>query len=213
MDRAHLKIVFALLLASEAGRAESAEPLERGSRVVDPGAGKGPGDGVYGRFNGDVSVRGGAGVEIDSGSNSGRLLLTSDLMVYQLLGLGLNYRESLSNDDPYARILSAGLNLSPLFLFRFNQSSEWGYAYPDLIFDSLGLFLGPHFSQSRGGTFSDTIGLEAAGILGVPLLGQANGPWLRGRAGVLTRRSDVSGTFFIYLAWEGFLETGLLNVD
>ncbi len=216
MARGHLKnellllVLLFLTLVTE-GRANTESPPPRASRVIDPGEGKGPGDGVYGRFNGDMSLRVGVGTELDTTTRSARLLVSTDLMVYQFAGLGLSYRESLSSTDAYLRILSAGINVSPLFLLRFNQSKEWGYAYPDLLLDSLGVFLGAHFSQPRGGAFSEVVGFEGALLFGVPLLGKANGPWLRTRANLLTRPAEVNGTFFLYLAWEGFLEAGLLS--
>lgn len=189
----------------------------RGStqRVADPLTGKGAGDGLYGRFKGDVSFRGSLGLEWDAQVEVGRPLLAAELLAYQTVGLYGSYRRGIGA-DPVSHVLSLGATLSPLFLLRWSKAKETGHAYSDLIIDSLGVAVGAHLSTPRSGHFAEDTGLEL-GLLGaVPLLPRADGPWIRLRANLLTGRSSSLNeakpgvTMWATLTWESFFFAGIL---
>lgn len=187
------------------------------SRVNDPISNNSSGDGVYGRFSGDLSLRAGLGVEADLGTDTLRPALFGQLSFYQSIGLYTSFRESVEGSDPVARVLSFGGVISPLFLLRWSRDLQSGHAFADLTLDSLGIAAGAQLSQPQGGSLLDAPGLELGLVFGVPLMARANGLWLRGRAQVLTGRTAVTGqdpaaaSFFAYLAWEGFFFAGLIE--
>jgi hypothetical protein len=183
------------------------------ARVDDPAEETKSGDGVYGRFNGDMSLQIGAGVEAEFSELAFRPALHGDFMLYQTAGLYGSYRKSVSDEDPAEQVASVGLQLAPLFLIRWPRAWESGPALLDLTVDSLSLYAGAHFTHPRGGDFAESIGLETGLSLGVPLLGRANGLWLRSRGGVFTAEDEWSGSAWLYLSWQGFVHTGLLEVD
>src|SRR5690606_27948476 len=117
------------------GRPRPAEPPPRGDRA---GAfDQATVDGVYGRFDGDLSLAVGLGGELGFDPASPRLLGTLALRYYSLVGLYAGYRESLRDVDPQARGLSVGLLLEPLFLLRWTRAATTGSPFWDLTIDSL----------------------------------------------------------------------------
>src|ERR1019366_6992085 len=66
------------------------------------------------------------------------------------------------------RVLAAGLELRPLFLFRWLTGRETQRARVDLVVDSLGLELGAVFTQPAGTSFASQAGMQAALGLEVP---------------------------------------------
>lgn len=213
-----LGTLLPLFLADLAHAEESAFGSSNGTvpRVTDPLNGRHNGDGIYGRMNGDVSLRGAVGIEADLGTKTVRPAAVGHFLVYQTAGLYASYRESVEADDPIERIFSFGAIVSPLFLWRWSNDKEWGLATADLALDSLGLVAGAHFSQPDTRSFGSAPGLELGLIFGVPLMQQANGLWLRGRAQMMTGRSSyaddpLAASFLLTLGWEGFVYTGLLK--
>jgi hypothetical protein len=167
---------------------------------------------VYGRFNGNVSLQGGAGVEGDFQTPTFRPLLIGNFSLYQTLGVYASYREPLTRSDPWARVVSTGLVLSPLFLIRWPRSFETGAATWDLTLDSLALVGGVAFTQPDGAGFFAAPEAEFGMEMGLPLMGRANGLFLRTRV-QLTTGEELAPSAWLWLSWQGFVSVGLLKVD
>jgi hypothetical protein len=195
-------------------RAESAFGETRGTvnRISDPDENAPKGDGVYGRFNGDVSFQIGAGAEIPFDTGSARPLLTGDVTLYQTVGLYGSYRHGLGSRDPWARAVSAGVTVSPLFLIRFPRSWETGAAFFDLTLDSLALTAGAALAEPIDGTLLDQVVGEFGLQAGAPLLGKANGLWLRARGSYISG-PDAGAAAWLWLSWQGFVHAGIFRVD
>lgn len=207
-------VAVACLCAPANARAETAFGPTRGTveRIESPEPGGPDGNGVYGRFNGDLSLQIGGGVEGDFARPSLRPLLTGDVMVYQTVGVFGSFRQSTSSSDPWERVLSAGLVVSPLFLVRWPRAWETGASTWDLTVDSLALFGGLSLPQPQDGGLFDSPRAELGLQLGVPLLGRANGLFLRSRAQATSGPEWVPAAW-LWLSWQGFIHTGLLKVD
>lgn len=187
------------------------------ARVEDPANTKGGGDGVYGRFDGDFSLRVGLGGEWDAQAAALRPLARLDWVGYQTLGLYLLYRQSVMKSDEALNIASVGISLSPLFLFRWSKALESGHAYGDLLLDSLTLSVGAALGTPRRGSFAEASGLELGLELGLPILPRADGPWLRVRGNLASGRDNLGfeqswgGGVMLWLDWQFFFHLGLLG--
>lgn len=195
-------------------RAESAFGPTKGTvrRIDSPEPNAPPGDGVYGRFNGDVSLQFGAGVEAALQEPTFRPLVLGNVSLYQTLGVYGSYRESISDSDPWQRVISAGLAVSPLFLIRWPRSLETGAATWDLTLDSLALVCGVTFPQVDDSGIFATPRAEFGVEFGVPLLKRANGLFLRSR-GQLTSGEQLAPSVWLWLSFQGFVNAGILQVD
>lgn len=178
----------------------------------DPLASSGPGDGVYGRFNGDFSLSLGVGGQIDFSAEQILPQVQLALRVYQAVGIYTTFAQGLEG-DPLTRTASAGILLEPLFLLRWSEDKQSGYAFWDLTLDSLSLSVGAHWDQPRGANFGDASGVEAGVGFGVPLLARANGPWLRARGLVLSRPDAPAGAAWLTVEWQWFFFGGALEDD
>ncbi len=190
----------------------SGSPRERGvPDVPDTLAQRGPGDGVYGRFEGDLSLSLGAGASWDHMSGEARpgLLLAS--RIYQTLGLYASFWQSVGQSPQIVRLTEVGLLIEPLFLLRWSADREWGHAFWDLAFDSLSLSLGAAITEPSRGNWGDESGFSAGLGWGLPLFGQADGPWRRFRGGVQTGSFEPRATALIYLEWQWFFQVKILG--
>lgn len=169
-------------------------------------------DGVYGRFDGDVSLSVGAGAELALDPGPPRWLGSLALRYYSLVGVYITYRESFDEADPIRRGLSAGLLVEPLFLLRWTRAEGGASAFWDLVIDSLGVSAGAALLQPRGEDFFDPRGrgVELGLGLGVPLFAWAEGAWLRSR-GLVRWRDDGSADTVLWLTleWQTFFESPL----
>jgi hypothetical protein len=158
--------LFTLLLSVPCGASEPASTTRNG---------------VYGRFDGDVELAIGAGVELDGKT---RFAVRASTHYYATAGVYAGYAESLGALDPLAtqRLLALGVDLKPLFLPRFAQDLEQGPAQLDLALDSLSLGLGALFEQPESRGFGARRGFELSLGAGIPLLSSLAGPWLEARA-------------------------------
>ena len=171
------------------------------------------GDGVYGRFSGDLDVGFGVGAEIDGDSTraAGRL----SLHYFSMAGVTLGYAEDVGGEHPrLTRALSLGVDLRPAFIPRWSQGLEDGPGFVDLAIDSISLGLGAYWAAPPVGALGDERGFELSGGLGVPLFGRANGLWLEGRA--IARWTEPSPRHdgprtatLLLLTWHGFVSTPL----
>jgi hypothetical protein len=204
----------ALLLLALPAAAE--DPFGRPGARLEPPAGPATtptgADGVYGRFDGDLALSLGGGAEFGFDALEARLLGAAALRYYSLVGLYATYREGLSEDDTLVRGLSAGLLLEPMFLLRWSEGRTLGSAFWDLTVDSVSLSFGAHLGQPRGLGFAEERGLELGLGGGVPLLGWAEGAWLRAR-GLIRFREDGGSEPVLWLTaeWQTFFESGLVG--
>lgn len=173
-----------LVARASAGQSASWEPGERTTATVagevgEPSTG-GEGDGVYGRFDGDLDLGLGAGVEV--GEDAGRGAARLSLAYFSTLALALSYADSLGDDGaPIERIASAELEVRPTFIARWSKNMQQGPAWIDLMLDSFALGVGAFAAEAPGRSFGALRGLELSGGFGVPLTGTAAGPWIEGR--------------------------------
>lgn len=195
--------------------AAAEDPFGRpGPRLTPPAAPTSPPngvDGVYGRFDGDLSLSLGAGAELGLDPLEPRLLGTAALRYYSLVGLYATYREGFA-DDSLARGLSAGLLLEPMFLLRWSEGRTLHSAFWDLTLDSVSLSVGAHLGQPRGLDFAEQRGLELGLGGGIPLLAWAEGAWLRARG--LVRWNEAGGSepiVWVTVEWQTFFESGLVR--
>jgi hypothetical protein len=132
----------------------------------------------YGRVAGDVTVVVGAGAVFDA--RGGRAEGEVRLRYLDSAGLFAAYEDApvIGSSAPTARVLATGLELRPLFLFRWLRGQETHRAWMDLTLDSFGLELGATFQQPSGGTFGSQRGVAAGLGLEVPILPDATGPWI-----------------------------------
>lgn len=169
-------------------------------------------DGVYGRFDGDLSLSVGGGAELALDPAHPRWLGSLALRYYSLVGVYTTYRESFDEDDPIRRGLSAGLLVEPLFLLRWTRAEGGASAFWDLVIDSLGVSAGAALLQPRGEDFFDPRGrgVELGLGLGVPLFAWAEGAWLRTR-GLVRWRDDGSADTVLWLTleWQSFFQSPL----
>jgi hypothetical protein len=161
--------------AAEAPVAPAVSPSPRG-HVPLPGS-----DGVYGRFDGSLTLAAGAGAELEAGEPRGSLRLS--LHYLWTAGAYARYSDAFGSADRRpARVGSFGIDLRPLFLPRFALDNEQGPALYDLALDSLSLTAGAYFAQPQAADFGDERGFETGIGLGVPLFAAARGLWLDARA-------------------------------
>jgi hypothetical protein len=137
------------------------------------------GDGVYGRFDGDLELALGAGLELEDDAQRGAARLS--LHYFSMMGLGAGYAERVGGKD-IERVAVVGIDLRPAFIPRWSRGMQEGPGVLDLMIDSISLGVGAFWATPDGGDFGDRRGFELSGGLGVPLFGRAPGPWLEARA-------------------------------
>jgi hypothetical protein len=150
------------------------------------------GDGVYGRFDGDVELRVHAGAAFAAGGPALAAQVTA--LYLSTAGVYAHYTDALGSSGPeVARSIAAGVHLAPLFLARYATFAERGPAHLDLLLDSLALELGTFWDMPRGGSFATTPGIELGLSIAVPFLGSATGPYLGVRGALRWRDADLGG--------------------
>lgn len=161
-------------------------------------------DGVYGRLDGDLDLRVGAGATITP-SGTGVSAFVSTLYLSSA-GLYAHYTDALGVEgSPVDRSIAAGLVIEPLFLGRFATNLERGPARVDLLLDSFALGLGAFWEQPRGSAFMAEPGMEFSVGLGVPLFTRATGPVIGVRGALRLRPRVLSGADPFELAPQGAL--------
>jgi hypothetical protein len=150
-------------------------------------------DTSYGRVQGDLAVVVGAGATVADRGPRGEAELR--LRYLETAGLFASYEDGVmlgSKAEPQ-RVLAAGLELRPLFLFRWLKGHETSRAMLDLLVDSIGLELGAAFQQPYGTSFESRPALQLGLMLEVPLFAKASGPWLAFHGGVRWSDNAISG--------------------
>ena len=159
-----------------AGLAAALAMQARGARAdaaVDPS---------YGRVEGDLTLVVGAGAVV---AGSGPRAEGELRMRYlETAGLFATYEDGVGSSAEPRRVLATGLELRPLFLYRWLRGRETQRAWVDLAIDSFGMELGAAWMQPAGTAFASQAAVQAGLGLELPLVGEANGPWVGLHAGV-----------------------------
>lgn len=194
-----LGLAAATWLLGGVAHAEADSEPEPESRLHAPLPGS---DGVYGRFDGSLTLAASLGAELESSDPRGALKLTAHYL--WTAGVYARYSDAFggSGERP-ARVASLGIDVRPLFLPRFALDLEHGPAILDLTLDSLSLNAGAYFAEPLGKSFGDERGFEAGLGFGVPLCGEARGAWLEARAERrFADRGDNAWLFTVALAYH-----------
>ena len=165
--------------AAEPTRWEPGEPTTSTVKGEVAESNRSHGDGVYGRFEGDLDLGVGLGVATWSKQALGAARLS--LHYHSTLGIYAGYADALGRRGETERFADLGVDLRPLFLLRWPVDAEQGPAALDLIIDSLSVGAGAFFAQPAGSDFGSARGPALSLGLGAPLIGKATGPWLEAR--------------------------------
>jgi hypothetical protein len=198
-------LAAALVLAAATARADGA---------VDPS---------YGRVQGDLTLVLGLGATIAEGGTRAE----GELRIRYLESVGLfgAYEDGppVSSSAEPARVLVGGLEVRPLFIYRWLQGYETSRAWLDLAIDSLGLELGAVAMQPAGMPFASQSGVQAGVGLELPILGEATGLWLGVHggirwgdlaiaAGTVSSTDDRSAFVSLTLAWHQVVVAHVVDV-
>ena len=149
------------------------------------------GDGLYGRFDGDVELRVQAGAAFAAGGPS--LAAGVAALYLSTAGVYVHYTDALGSDAPrVSRSVATGFHLAPLFFARYATNRELGPAFVDLLVDSLGFELGACWSAPLHAPWDLHPGLEAALDVSVPLLPRSSGPFVGLRGALRWRPVDFT---------------------
>ncbi len=148
-------------------------PTRAHADLIGVSPGTASGDGVYGRFDGDVDLGVGIGVRAAAPGLGPNLRLTSHFM--STVGLSVDVTWPVAGDHEWS--LGTAIDLKPLFLPRWALNLEQGPAFWDLLLDSLSVSGGPVFQPLDAGRVG--FGLEVG--VGFPLSSHAHGFWLNVR--------------------------------
>ena len=187
------------------------------SQTVDPV------DPTYGRIDGDMSVVVGLGATVAPRGPRA----SSDLRLRYLdtAGVYATFEDAtlLGSGSEPRRVVAFGIELRPLFLARWLNGKELGSPRVDLAIDSIGLEIGPYFSQPEGAAFASKPGLQVGFGLELPILPRASGLWFGIHGGVRWSDSALSGaalegpsdraTFLsLTVAWHQFFGAHAVDV-
>lgn len=147
-------------------------------------------DGVYGRFDGELSLVPSLGMQHAAAGWFTQVGVAG----FYLSTVGVIFRTSEGRWSPVSpradfNVSSLALALRPLFLLRWTQDWEKGPSFLDLTIDSLTLSVGSYWAQQHSLELQ-RYGLETELSFGFPLLGKAHGPWLT--ASVVNRVPKVT---------------------
>jgi hypothetical protein len=195
-----LSVLMLTLLASRTVRAEDVS-----ARVPRSSEG-GSGDGVYGRFDGDLDLGLALGAELGSAGNAAPSLRAT-AHYFSVAGVYVNGRIK-AGDESAPSLFGLGVDLRPLFLPRWVKGLQTGTAFFDLTLDSLSLSLGAFWAKPGAHEIEAHRGFDAQLGLGFPLLATAAGPWLEARGALRypdgARREEA---VLLLLSWHGFVTT------
>jgi len=177
----------------------------------------------YGRVEGDVTVVVGAGASFASGGPRAAADLRARYL--ETAGLFATYEDGVlagSSADP-RRMIAFGLELRPLFFYRWLGGHETHRVRWDLSLDSFGLEFGMTWPASpHGDGFAAHPGIETGVGLELPILPDATGLWLAVHGGVRwsddalasgpVHPSDREAYLAVTLAWHQVVSTHLVDI-
>ncbi|HET9930306.1 MAG TPA: hypothetical protein VFQ35_06455 [Polyangiaceae bacterium] len=198
--------LLALLLTSSVAHAEveaESDGWDPGERVASRVKGEPrfsdrmrSGDGVYDRFDGDLFLSLGAGVEWSHGV---RPAIEARALYYYSVGLVIGYSDAFDRDAFVRRTGWAGLDLRPLFLPRWALDKEFQLSFWDLTLDSVSLGAAAFLAEPRRGDTKFSVEFSAG--FGLPLFARARGLWLEGRGFWRPSYEDASTGLLVSLAY------------
>ncbi len=182
-----------------------------------------PTEPTYGRVSGDVCLVAGVGATIASRGPRAAGELRARYL--DAAGVFATYEDSLSasgGSEP-RRVLAGGLELRPLFLYRWLRGLESRRGHLDLTLDSIGLELGAFLAAPPGTPTTFRPGFQLGLGVEVPILAQATGVWLafhggvrwadQGRAPALASGPEGRAAYLtISLAWHQLIGTHMVDV-
>jgi hypothetical protein len=180
-------------------------------------------DPSYGRVDGDVDVVFAVGGVLAPRGWRGEAELR--LRYLETVGLFATYEDAavLGSASVPQRSLAAGLELRPLFLFRWLKGHETQMPWFDLAVDSIGLELGAIFEQPTGAPFASQRGLEVGLGVELPIVENATGPWIGVRgalrwsesalaSAVVDNADDRQAILAVTLAWHQIVGTHVVDI-
>jgi hypothetical protein len=196
-------------------RRRAAQLLVGAGLVLPSSAARGDGlpEPTYGRLEGDLTlVAGLGGVVAPRGPRAeGELRLR----YLESAGVFVGYEDGavLGSVAEPQRVLATGIEVRPLFFFRWFRGHETRRAYFDLVLDSIGLEVGAAFAQPAGDGFASRAGVQAGLGLEFPVAARATGLWIGLHGGVrwgdtalasgsTVDADDRSAFLTITLAWH-----------
>lgn len=176
---------------------------------------------TYGRLEGDLTLVAGAGGVV--AARGPRVEGELRLRYLESAGLFVSYEDGVGSAAEPQRVLAAGLEVRPLFLFRWLRGHETRRAVFDLVLDSFGLEVGAAFAQPAGEGFASRAGVQVGLGIEVPLAARGSGPWLGLHGGLrwsdaalASGRADTaddrSAFLAITLAWHQIVAAHLVDV-
>lgn len=152
------------------------------------------GDGVYGRFDGDVDLGAGVGVRAAGPGVGPDVRLSAHFL--STVGLSADLTWPVAGSKDWS--LTAALDVRPLFLPRWALDLEQGPAFWDLLLDSVSVSAGPVLTPLQAGR----LGLSLEAGFGVPLSSHSQGAWLhvRGASRWIDDRTHLGG--LLVLSWH-----------
>ncbi|MGC4069882.1 MAG: hypothetical protein QM784_35540 [Polyangiaceae bacterium] len=135
-------------------------------------------DGVYGRFDGQVSFVPAVGMAWTQAGFMTEIGISG--YYFHTVGIQAKYADGklspFSREAPFS-IGTVSLALRPLFLYRWQRNLEQGPSWLDLTVDSLTLKVGGYWATEHD-TDEQKRGLETELSFGVPLFLQVDGPYV-----------------------------------
>jgi hypothetical protein len=183
---------------------------------------QGAADATHGRIQGDVTVAAGVGATV--GPRGPRAEAELRARYLETAGAFIAYEEAgwLGSGALPRRVLSTGVELRPLFLYRWLKNEESAPAFLDLTLDSLALELGAVFQPSGGEGLSGRPGLQLGLGLELPISVAATGLWagLHGgvrwsdtalASGLAVTPADRAGYLAVTLGWHQAIAAHLVD--
>jgi hypothetical protein len=169
-------------------------------------------DPAHGRVDGDIGLVVGVGGAV--APRGPRAEAEVRLRYLETAGLFATYEAGVlgSMSEPQ-RVFTGGLEIRPMFLFRWLKGHETGNARFDLAVDSVGLDLGAMVYEPQGTGLAWQGGFEVGLGVELPVLERATGPWIGVRgllrwseaalgSGVVSNADDRQAVLVVTLAWH-----------
>jgi hypothetical protein len=179
-------------------------------------------DPSYGRVDGDIGIVAGVGGVV--APHGLRAEAELRLRYLESAGIFATFEDAgvLGSPSEPRNVAVVGLELRPLFLFRWLKGHETQRPWLDLALDSIGLDLGATFEQPAGGGFASRSGLEFGIGIELPILGRASGPWMEVRGALrwsdvalgsgVEGADDLQAVLAVTLAWHQILSAHVVDV-
>lgn len=150
-------------------------------------------DGAYGRYDGDLDLRLGAGAGFMKEGPA--LSAFASTMILSSAGLYVQYLDSFDASRQVPRSIALGFVLEPMFLARTAFNLQVGSGRLDLAIDSFAIGLGAYWTIPRlPSNPLNEPGLEFSLGFGLPFLARASGPVLGFKAALRASPAAMAGT-------------------